>query len=189
MWYLNSRLILLQREAVTMLNGITPWNVQEFEKKLRGQKDRREIRPFSVLKRKTLRFWDGIDPQPHAENKKTFVIGPSCLVLALFLALWPRRIMSPERNSFVFNTGWNAQSTKHMNPNVTHCSHNLTATLCCYLLLLYNVSDRVKLHFKEVAQRSILKRIFTLYAPCIILQYVYKPTRCTKFLWLDFIFH
>ena len=28
----------------------------------------------------------------------------------------------------------------------------------------------------------------TLYAPCIILQYVYKPTRCTKFLWLDFIF-
>ena len=23
----------------------------------------------------------------------------------------------------------------------------------------------------------------TLYAPCIILQYVYKPTRCTKFLW------
>ena len=29
----------------------------------------------------------------------------------------------------------------------------------------------------------------TLYAPCIILQYVYKPTRCTVFLWLDFIFH
>ena len=27
-----------------------------------------------------------------------------------------------------------------------------------------------------------------LYAPCIILQYVYKPTRCTKFLWSDFIF-
>ena len=26
-----------------------------------------------------------------------------------------------------------------------------------------------------------------LYAPCIILQYAYKPTRCTKFLWLDFI--
>ena len=25
----------------------------------------------------------------------------------------------------------------------------------------------------------------TLYAPCIILQYVYKPTRWTKFLWLD----
>ena len=29
----------------------------------------------------------------------------------------------------------------------------------------------------------------TLYTPCIILQYVYEPTRCTKFLWLDFIFH
>ena len=29
----------------------------------------------------------------------------------------------------------------------------------------------------------------TLYAPCVILQYVYKPTRCTEFLWLDFIFH
>ena len=29
----------------------------------------------------------------------------------------------------------------------------------------------------------------TLYVPRIILQYVYKPTRCTKFLWLDFIFH
>ena len=29
----------------------------------------------------------------------------------------------------------------------------------------------------------------TLYAPWFILQYVYKPTRCTKFLWLDFIFY
>ena len=29
----------------------------------------------------------------------------------------------------------------------------------------------------------------TLYAPCIILRYVYDPIRCTKFLWLDFIFH
>ena len=29
----------------------------------------------------------------------------------------------------------------------------------------------------------------TLYAPRIILQYVYKPTRRTKFLWLDFIFY
>jgi hypothetical protein len=28
----------------------------------------------------------------------------------------------------------------------------------------------------------------TLYAPCIILQYVYKSTRCTKFLRLYFIF-
>ena len=24
--------------------------------------------------------------------------------------------------------------------------------------------------------------VLTLYAPCIILQYLYKPTRCTKFL-------
>ena len=32
------------------------------------------------------------------------------------------------------------------------------------------------------------ERGLTLYAPCITLQYVYKPTRCTKFLWLDFIF-
>ena len=31
--------------------------------------------------------------------------------------------------------------------------------------------------------------ILTLYAPCIILQYVYEPTRCSKFLWLEFIFH
>ena len=29
----------------------------------------------------------------------------------------------------------------------------------------------------------------TLYAPCIILPYVYETTRCTKFLWLDFIFY
>ena len=28
----------------------------------------------------------------------------------------------------------------------------------------------------------------TLYAPCIILQYVYEPTRCTEFVLLDFIF-
>ena len=27
-----------------------------------------------------------------------------------------------------------------------------------------------------------------LYELCIVLQYVYKPTRCTQFLWLDFIF-
>ena len=33
------------------------------------------------------------------------------------------------------------------------------------------------------------KYSLTLYAPCIILQYVYKPTSCTKFLWLDFIFN
>ena len=29
----------------------------------------------------------------------------------------------------------------------------------------------------------------TLYAPCIIPQYVYKHRRCTKFLWFDFIFY
>ena len=29
----------------------------------------------------------------------------------------------------------------------------------------------------------------TLYAQYIVLQYVCKPTRCTKFLWLDFIFY
>ena len=29
----------------------------------------------------------------------------------------------------------------------------------------------------------------TLCAPCITLQYVYEPTRCTKFLWLHFIFY
>ena len=29
----------------------------------------------------------------------------------------------------------------------------------------------------------------TLYAPCIILQYAYKPTRCAKFSSLNFIFH
>ena len=28
-----------------------------------------------------------------------------------------------------------------------------------------------------------------LYAPCIILQYEYKPTKCTKFLWLRFIYY
>ena len=27
------------------------------------------------------------------------------------------------------------------------------------------------------------------YVPCIILQYVYEPTRCTNFLWLDFILY
>ena len=29
----------------------------------------------------------------------------------------------------------------------------------------------------------------TLYSPCIILQYVRETARCTKFLWLDFIFY
>ena len=35
---------------------------------------------------------------------------------------------------------------------------------------------------------NITDSFLTLYAPCIILQYVYEPTRCTKFLWSDFIF-
>ena len=50
-----------------------------------------------------------------------------------------------------------------------------------------------KVCFAKVKPRSLDRRqiiavtfIFffnlTLYAPCIILQYVYKPTRCTKFL-------
>ena len=33
------------------------------------------------------------------------------------------------------------------------------------------------------------KQNLTLYAWRIILQYVYKPTRCTQFLWLDFLYH
>ena len=46
-------------------------------------------------------------------------------------------------------------------------------------------SDLILLLYKLLIYTLIL----TLYAPCIILQYVYKSTRCTKFSWLDFIFH
>ena len=42
---------------------------------------------------------------------------------------------------------------------------------------------------KKRYSRNIDRYSLKLYAPCIILQYVYKPTRCTKFLWLDFIFY
>ena len=38
-------------------------------------------------------------------------------------------------------------------------------------------------------QYSTFIHWFDEYVPCITLQYVYKPTRCTKFLWLVFIFH
>ena len=33
-----------------------------------------------------------------------------------------------------------------------------------------------------------MSKALILYEPYIILQYVYKPTRCTKFLWLDIVF-
>ena len=35
---------------------------------------------------------------------------------------------------------------------------------------------------KEYRDANRCFRNLTLYAPCIILQYVYEPTRCTKFL-------
>ena len=45
--------------------------------------------------------------------------------------------------------------------------------------------------WKKCVKYGHLKHWFflTLYAPCIILHYVYKPTRCTKFLWIDLIFY
>ena len=40
-----------------------------------------------------------------------------------------------------------------------------------------------------ISELNFLMTNLTLYEPCIFLQYVYEPTRCTEFLWLDFIFH
>ena len=53
-----------------------------------------------------------------------------------------------------------------------------------------NVLPHTHKHTHTFRLRTKMTNNFlTLYAPCIILQYVYKPTRCTKFLWLDFIFY
>ena len=42
----------------------------------------------------------------------------------------------------------------------------------------------------QIRLRTVVVYIYlTLYALYIILQYVYKPTRCAKFLWLEFIFY
>ena len=43
--------------------------------------------------------------------------------------------------------------------------------------------------FKHWTAYEVENMNLTLYAPSIILQYVYEPTRCTKFFWLDFIFY
>ena len=48
---------------------------------------------------------------------------------------------------------------------------------------------RVKIQRCQAEEDKHLQFNLKLYAPCIILQYVYKPTRCTKFLWLYFIFY
>ena len=55
------------------------------------------------------------------------------------------------------------------------CSVGSYSYFLCYFLVSY--------------YRQTINRYLTLYAPFIILQYLYKPTRRTKFLWLDFIFY
>ena len=55
-------------------------------------------------------------------------------------------------------------------------------------------TDGKNRHNKRAERRTetiimSVENILKLYVPCIILQFVYKPTRCTKLLWLDFIFH
>ena len=44
-------------------------------------------------------------------------------------------------------------------------------------------------HTSSVVQNFEISPGLTLYAPCIVLQYVYKPTGWTEFLRLDFIFY
>ena len=59
------------------------------------------------------------------------------------------------------------------------------------------IIEKIRRPNKQILDQKILcvftikcsKSFLTLYALCINLQYVYRPTRCTKFLWLDFIFH
>ena len=41
----------------------------------------------------------------------------------------------------------------------------------------------------EGLPQTLNKVNLTLYAPCIISQYVYEPTKCTKFSWIGFIFN
>ena len=65
----------------------------------------------------------------------------------------------------------------------------------CWRLLIYVVWNDVLcpylLHYRHFSLLFIIAQNINicviLYEPCIILQYVYKPTICTKLLWLDFI--
>ena len=50
-------------------------------------------------------------------------------------------------------------------------------------------ANSVSFHISLVSCTKSLSNFLTLYVPCITPQYVYKPTRCTKLLWLDFIFY
>ena len=48
-----------------------------------------------------------------------------------------------------------------------------------YILLPYLIDKHNANAFPK--NYKCVHNFLTLYAPCIILQYVYKPTRCTKF--------
>ena len=51
------------------------------------------------------------------------------------------------------------------------------------------VCSEIIVTFRQITGRHIVEYVLTLYAPFIILQYVCKLPRWTKFLLLDFIFH
>ena len=67
--------------------------------------------------------------------------------------------------------------------NINHSFQAFVKTERLKCTLLICVSEETVMALTSNVSTSLI-----LYAPCIILQYVYKPTRCTKFMWLDFIF-
>ena len=67
--------------------------------------------------------------------------------------------------------------------NVRYREHN--SPLLGTVIIQMNPLHTLKYH----SPLSSISINLMLHAPCIILQYVYKPTRCTKFLQLDFIFY
>ena len=50
------------------------------------------------------------------------------------------------------------------------------------------LTSKKVLLFTYAVNLNLFLMSLILYELCIILQYVYKPTRCSKFLWFDFIF-
>ena len=83
---------------------------------------------------------------------------------------------------------WFAKSFKCYTLIFASCRVTISASkLLCEILDLTE-KNIIKILPSFQGQSNIIFPNLTLYAPCIILQYVYEPTRCTKFLWLDFIF-
>ena len=74
-----------------------------------------------------------------------------------------------------------------VDPVITGVIIHVLFHICCiiiviFLFLLFVIGHYVLTEHINKQVPNLIMINLTLYAPCIILQYVYEPTRCTKFL-------